>query len=51
MDTVAAACEVTEVIETDGATYQSSTSTSSGAGGTSLTPPVMSRNLYVTVQL
>ena len=31
-----AACEVTEVIETDGATYQSSTSTSSRAGGTSL---------------
>ena len=42
MDTVAAACEVTEVTETDGATYQSSTSTSSGAGGTSLTPPVIS---------
>ena len=34
MDIVAAACEVTEVI---GATYQSSSSTSSGAGGTSLT--------------
>ena len=40
METVAAACEVTEVIETDGATYQSSTSTSSGADGTSSTPPV-----------
>ena len=49
MDTVAAACEV---IETDGATYQSSTSTSSGAGGTSLQTPVISRNFcYVTVQL
>ena len=34
---VAAACEVTQVIETDGATYQSSPSTSSGAGGTSNT--------------
>ena len=36
MDTVAVACEVTEVIETGGA-YQNSISTSSGAGGTSLT--------------
>ena len=36
MDTVPA-YEVTQVIETDGATYQSSTSTSSGAGGTSNT--------------
>ena len=36
MGTVAAVCEVTEVIEMDGATYQSSTSTSS-ASGTSLT--------------
>ena len=34
MDIVAAACQVTDVI---GATYQSSTSTSSGAGGASLT--------------
>ena len=36
MNTVPA-YEVTQVIETDGATYQSSTSTSSGAGGTSNT--------------
>ena len=36
MNTVPA-YEVTQVIETDSATYQSSTSTSSGAGGTSNT--------------